>query len=551
MSNLSPQRPGYRGSGSSLPLGALPSGESLEDLERELSSSPPHRTQIPPGGPLFKDYFATSNNYDSDRPTATGSNARGIGHQEMEPPRPIAGRVERITSPEPLDSAHTQPHGKRPAADRRPHTAEAHLTPPPSAGSSSSSKHSKISLRGSSAAGGAVPSSSAPQKCLQWENIFHPKSVGMEGSFQGEWQFAGLYNNHILFSQVATTTKGGAHGKRVLIYDIHMQTTQIIKIKYDTAGLGPGAEYLLFRQGDEMHIHDVAAGRTIKSAHLRNLNKWTYNAIGFCMVDSSGNFWRWSFHDRLPPALVFRLVDRAPRERLRCLTTRDGAWNAIVGTDMDRTMGEVHCYPTDNDEARIYKGVLAAFTQTMTEDGEVIATFVAIVNVSLDELSFSMKELGSYTDDAIQIETKIPIYVVGGSPSALFIDHKLAVAVVLVVPETGRDSPSDSSSGHGHQDSQSNPVFFAFIFDTRTSRLLMKQDLSKREDDSWVIDDTGLFRERSEAAVQKLNVVRENLPMRTDAMDSNMRARATSFSHAGRGGAGSSTLPTASAHGFL
>lgn len=117
------------------------------------------------------------------------------------------------------------------------------------------------------------------------------------------------------------------------------QTTQTIKVKYDSAGLGPDANYLLYRQGssgpastvfppvtqldflvgDEMHLYDISGARTIKSAHLRNLNRWSYNVVGFCMVDSSGKFWRWSFHDKLPPALVFRLVDRAPRERLRCV----------------------------------------------------------------------------------------------------------------------------------------------------------------------------------------------------------------------------------------
>ena len=70
----------------------------------------------------------------------------------------------------------------------------------------------------------------------------------------------------------------------------------------------------------------------------------------------------------------------------RCLTTRDGTWNAIVATNVEKTRGEVHCYPTDNDESRIYKGILAAFTQAQAEDGSTV-TFVAVVNVADNEAS--------------------------------------------------------------------------------------------------------------------------------------------------------------------
>lgn len=137
-----------------------------------------------------------------------------------------------------------------------------------------------------------------------------------------------------------------------------------------------------------MFLYDVISGRTVKNASLRNLRRWTYNDLGFCIVDESGKFWRWHFNDKLPPALVFRLVDRAPRDSLRCLTTRDGSWNAIVATSRDRKRGEVHCYPTDNDEARIFPGILAAFMQAEV-DG-VTVTYVVVVNVESDtEVSFA------------------------------------------------------------------------------------------------------------------------------------------------------------------
>ncbi|KAG8878924.1 hypothetical protein FRB98_005907, partial [Tulasnella sp. 332] len=383
-----------------------------------------------------------------------------------------------------------------------------------------------------------VPTHYPVQKCLLWEAIFHPRFIGMEGKF-GNWQFAGLYTNHILFSEVVKTKKGGtAPGRRVLVYDVNAQTHHTVSVTYDTAGLGPDGRYLLYREGDEMHMYEIDKKRKVKAANLRNLSKWTYNALGFCMVDSSGKFWRWAFKDSLPPALVFRLVDRAPRGNLKCLTTRDGAWNAIVATDHERTRGNVHCYPTDNDEARIYPGVLAAFTQTKAEDVDGVITFVAIVNVTTDELSFSMTQLGALAHNTIKrVETKMPISAVGGSPSAMFIDHKLKVAVVLAAPPKAEPDPS--------QEAPAYLTFTALIFDLLTGTFLMKQDVVKTKGDSWVVDDTGIFREtfgRDEVVVvQRLNVIRDALPKRTAVADQSarhMRPREGSIGQPGGGGSG-------------
>ena len=105
-----------------------------------------------------------------------------------------------------------------------------------------------------------------------------------------------------------------------------------------------------------------------------------------------------SGESRLRP-LGVSVSELAPRSFFlcRCLTTRDGIWNAIVATDDKRTRGEVHCYPTDNDEARIYKGILAAFTQIPAEDGSNV-TFVAVVNVADNEVSRASKSkrLGTF-----------------------------------------------------------------------------------------------------------------------------------------------------------
>ncbi|KAG8847943.1 hypothetical protein FRB96_001345 [Tulasnella sp. 330] len=346
----------------------------------------------------------------------------------------------------------------------------------------------------------------------------------MKGTFQNEWQFAGLYNRHILFSQVVQEFRSGALGKKLLIYDVNTHNTQTVSVKYDTAGLGPHGHFLLYRRGDEMYMYEVAKARVSKSEQLRNLSKWTYNAMGFCMVDSFGKFWRWNFHDKLPPALVFRLVDRAPTERLRCLTTRDGAWNAIVATDMDCTRGEIHCYPSNNDEARIFKGVLAAFGQAESTDRKSSVTLVAIVNVSHDELSFFVHQLGPPAHRTFKsIETKISLPYAGGNPSAMFIHHNLGVVVVLVVPMVYGSSSSSISSSTYDLVAQSFPAFIALVFNLLTGDLLLREDVPKGEDESWFVDDTGLFRELSDASVQKLNVVDDSPPLGTGIVDGTAR----------------------------
>lgn len=95
--------------------------------------------------------------------------------------------------------------------------------------------------------------------------------VGSSGTFQNEWQFAGLYNNNVLFSQVAQETR--TSGKKLLIYDVNTQITQTIKIKYDTVGLGPSARFLLYRQGRVLHDHlDVLFLALQKETHFPHLN---------------------------------------------------------------------------------------------------------------------------------------------------------------------------------------------------------------------------------------------------------------------------------------
>lgn len=118
-----------------------------------------------------------------------------------------------------------------------------------------------------------------------------------------------------------------------------------------------------------------------------------------------------------------------------------------------------------------------------------------------------------------RVETKMPIEAVGGSPSALFIDHELAVAVVLVSPAIPpspkiRNAPPPLEL----------PTFLALIFDLKTGTFLIKQDVTKHEGDSWVVDDTGVFRERSGSVVQRLGVIGDALPVRGSVADANARA---------------------------
>lgn len=91
----------------------------------------------------------------------------------------------------------------------------------------------------------------------------------------------------------------------------------------------------------------------------------------------------------------------------------------------------------------------------------------------------------------------MPYEATGGPPSALFIDHKLAIAVVLVTP------PKEN--------------YVALLFDLRAGTFLMKQTITKYEEDNWLVDDTGIFRERSGCIVQRLNIRADGLPPRVSA----------------------------------
>lgn len=216
----------------------------------------------------------------------------------------------------------------------------------------------------------------APPPPLAWATIFAPAFLPDMPQFEKDWkvcrfpggyatcealmleQFSGLYTNHILFTD---NTKQGS-SKRVLVYNTHAQSTTKIKLKDKCrgVGLGSGGHYLLCNQGaelppcpdgpsayltrtgEEILLHDVEHDRTIKKAHLFSFRRWTSNALGFCILDDSGALLRWAFADKETPGMVFRLADRAPRHRTRCITTQDGTWNAIVAVNRERTYGLVH-----------------------------------------------------------------------------------------------------------------------------------------------------------------------------------------------------------------
>ncbi|KAG8970102.1 hypothetical protein FRC05_000750 [Tulasnella sp. 425] len=414
-----------------------------------------------------------------------GESRRPEPFYQAEWPTPADPAIQRrpSTGPEPSSSS-------RYAGSYRPQTASTISTASSSAASSGSSSGRSGIRQPTISTSPGLPSTAEIKKPLEWENIFHPSFVPEVSNFAQDWHFTGLYTSHILFSQNSKLPPS----KKVLVYDVEAQKQQQIKVRYDSAGLGPYGKYLLYRYTDEMALYDIVNSRTIKTASLRNLSRWAYNSIGFCLVDDSGKFWRWNFGDKLPPGLIFRLVDRAPRDRLRCLTTRDGAWNAIVATNKDRTQGDIHCYPSNNDESKIFSGVLAAFTQS--EVGGQTVTHIAVVKIeSEEELSFTIHQLGPPVPGVVhRVETKMPFEAVGGPPSAIFIDHDLGVGVVLATP------PGET--------------YHALLFDLRSGTFFMKQSIAKVAEDSWLVDDTGIFRERKGSVVQRLRIVPENLPPR-------------------------------------
>lgn len=177
-----------------------------------------------------------------------------------------------------------------------------------------------------------------------------------------------------------------------------------------------------------------------------------------------------------------------------------------------------------------------------------------------------MNQLGALTHNTIKrVETKMPLSAVGGSPSAMFIDHKLKVAVVLAAPPMSQSSAASirttSTSSDPAQPTLAYPVFTAVIFDLLTGTFLMKQDVVKPQGDSWVVDDTGIFRETfergEEVVVQRLNVIRDALPKRPSVADQNARQTRGREGSVGQGGGGAGagpglrTLPTMPASGSL
>lgn len=192
-----------------------------------------------------------------------------------------------------------------------------------------------------------------------------------------------------------------------------------------------------------------------------------------------------------------------------------------------------------------------------------------------------MNQLGALTQNTIKrVETKMPFSAVGGTPSAMFIDHNVQVAVILVAPTTesspvlptipvqapppgfppgfGSSSAASSSSSHSGSTyhpsqpqrqnsgppSTNSPVFVALVFDLRTGTFLTKQEVTKYDGDSWVVDDTGIFRERSGAVVQRLSVIADALPIRAAGVpDSSSASRRPGPPPFG-GSSGSRMLPT-------
>ncbi|KAG8903664.1 hypothetical protein FRC00_014605, partial [Tulasnella sp. 408] len=186
------------------------------------------------------------------------------------------------------------------AGSFRPHTASTISTASSTASSGSSSGRS-FARQTTFTAPPGIPPNPDQTKPLEWENIFHPSFLPEISHFDQDWNvsvsnsgvapnvprldlrhgfgrtfdsgspdlFTGLYTDHILFSQNSKVPPS----KKLLVYDVKAQKSSQIKVRYDTAGLGPHGKYLLYRFTDEMALYDVVNSRTIKTASLRNLSR--------------------------------------------------------------------------------------------------------------------------------------------------------------------------------------------------------------------------------------------------------------------------------------
>lgn len=133
-----------------------------------------------------------------------------------------------------------------------------------------------------------------------------------------------------------------------------------------------------------MSLLSVQGEKVIKKYKGKDLKvrKWSSNSKEFCWVDMDGKFWRWSFKPNEDPEVVFKLHAKAPNYWLSPLSSPNGEWYAMCGTDKERRTGMVHCYPADNGEARIF-------------DGPSSATFINVMDGPRSEIAISMFSLGN------------------------------------------------------------------------------------------------------------------------------------------------------------
>ncbi|KAG8939775.1 hypothetical protein FRC00_013557, partial [Tulasnella sp. 408] len=193
--------------------------------------------------------------------------------------------------------------------------------------------------RGSVFAGAAPPMGSewTPQQLLnepsrtytaldiEWDTIFdarkHRVPVLPETWFQDGWELAGVYMEHVLFTERAEKKR------RVQIYDIPKMSIRLMDVKYEAAVLSWDGKYLLVGCSKMLQLIKVKSEKCVKKFKAKNLTvrKWTSNSKGFCWVDTEGRFWRWSYNPGEEPEPLFKLVSTAPKYWMTPIAAHDGS----------------------------------------------------------------------------------------------------------------------------------------------------------------------------------------------------------------------------------
>ncbi|KAG8915165.1 hypothetical protein FRC00_007062 [Tulasnella sp. 408] len=360
---------------------------------------------------------------------------------------------------------------------------------------------------------------------IEWDTIFdarkHRVPVLPETWFQDGWVLAGVYMEHILFTERAEKKC------RVQIYDIPKMSIRLMDVKYEAAVLSWDGKYLLVGYNKVLQIIKVKSEKSVKRfkpKHL-NLRKWTLNTKGFCWVDTEGRFWRWSYDPGEEPEQMFKLISTAPKYWMTPIAAHDGSWYAIVATEKDRRSGVVHAFPENHGEARIFHDPASAVFTRVASGG---VTENAIVMMSMTQegkngcVLLDVQGLSKHSQFQKQARANITLSDTMKLFPDIFVDEHSSLAVTAI-----STNATDGS--------------LALIFEPQRGKFIASRRLSLNKGDRIFCSVFGLHMERNASMFRRLKVYPDGPPKPdyVDAEEALFRSKSPRSSLSGHADSGS------------